>query len=129
EWLDTGDLASQDGDGRLRLHGRADHTILRGARRVDPTLIESALEAHEAVDRAAVTGVPSRVPGEQDVVALVVARAPTSPADPRRPVRHRLGAQLTPQRVTFVDELPWTPDGAIRRHLLGRLAGAGPGAG
>jgi long-chain acyl-CoA synthetase len=128
-WLDTGDLASQDGDGLLRLHGRADHTILRGARRVDPVLIESALETHEAVDRAAVTGVPSRVPGEQDVVALVITRTPTSAADLRRHVRRRLGPQLTPQRVTFVDELPWTPDGAVRRHLLGPLAGTGASAG
>jgi acyl-CoA synthetase (AMP-forming)/AMP-acid ligase II len=128
EWLDTGDLGSWDDDGNLRLHGRADHTILRGARRVDPALIETALETHTAVDRAAVTGVPSRVPGEQDVVALVVAQAPTTAADLRQHVRRRLGPQLTPQRVTFVDELPRTPDGAVRRHLLGRLvAGTGPG--
>jgi acyl-CoA synthetase (AMP-forming)/AMP-acid ligase II len=123
EWLDTGDLGSWDEDGNLRLHGRADHTILRGARRVDPILIETALEAHDAVDRAAVTAVPSRVPGEQDVVALVVVRTETGATDLRRHVRNTLGAQLTPQRVTFVDKLPLTPDGAVRRHLLGGLAG------
>jgi acyl-coenzyme A synthetase/AMP-(fatty) acid ligase len=122
EWLDTGDLATQDPDGNLRLHGRADHTILRGARRVDPALIESALETHDAVERAAVTGVPSRVAGEQDVVALVVARVPTPAADLRRHVRRELGPPLTPQRVMFVDALPLTPDGAVRRHLLGELA-------
>jgi acyl-CoA synthetase (AMP-forming)/AMP-acid ligase II len=122
EWLDTGDLASLDPDGNLRLHGRADHTILRGARRVDPALIESALETHDAVERAGVTGVASRVAGEQDVVALVVVRAPTAAADLRRHVRRELGPPLTPQRVLFVDALPLTPDGAVRRHLLGELA-------
>jgi acyl-CoA synthetase (AMP-forming)/AMP-acid ligase II len=127
EWLDTGDLASLDPDGNLRLHGRADHTILRGARRVDPALIESALETHDAVERAGVTGVPSRVAGEQDVVALVVARAPTAAADLRRHVRRELGPPLTPQRVQFVDALPLTPDGAVRRHLLGELAAPGTG--
>ena len=122
EWLDTGDLGSRDDDGNLRLRGRADHMILRGARRVDPALIETALETHDAVDRAAVTGVPSRLAGEQDVVALVVPRTPTGAADLRKHVHRELGPQLTPQRVLFVDRLPLTPDGAVRRHLLGPLA-------
>ena len=122
EWLDTGDLGSRDDAGNLRLRGRADHMILRGARRVDPALIETALETHDAVDRAAVTGVPSRLAGEQDVVALVVARTPTGAADLRKHVHRELGPQLTPQRVLFVDRLPLTPDGAVRRHLLGPLA-------
>jgi acetyl-CoA synthetase len=75
-WNDVwvhGDLASVDGDGYWRIHGRSDDTLKIGGRRVGPAEIESTLNALAGVAEAAVIGVPDDLRGQQ-VVAFVVAR-------------------------------------------------------
>ena len=47
-WLDTGDLASVEADGRIRLVGRAKDLIIRGGHNVDPAAIEDTLLEHPA---------------------------------------------------------------------------------
>jgi acyl-CoA synthetase (AMP-forming)/AMP-acid ligase II len=119
-WVCTGDLASMDGDGNVKIHGRADFVIQRGGRRIDPSTIEFALEADDSISRAGVCGVPSRVPGEQDIVAAVVPRTPhVDPFEIRRASQTRLPVHLVPRRVLVVDELPLATDGNLAR---GRLA-------
>lgn len=119
-WVDSGDLASVDSAGNLRILGRADWTIMRAGHRIDPSEIEAALEAEPGVGRAAVMPTPSRVPGEFEIVALVTPQPgiAASPSVLRRSVAAKLGRTKTPREIHFVSDLPTTVDGSVQRHRL-----------
>jgi fatty-acyl-CoA synthase len=119
----TGDLGRLRPDGALELCGRRDALILRGGRNIDPVRVERTLEAHPAVQRAAAFGVANpSVSGEQDIWAVVVLDRAVDEAELRSHCNRELGASLTPLRVTAVDALPLTADGAVRRPGLADLA-------
>ena len=61
-WLDTGDLASVDADGFIRLAGRAKDLIIRGGHNIDPATIEDALLEHPASPPRPPSGGPTRTP-------------------------------------------------------------------
>src|SRR5207302_2221852 len=70
-WLRTGDLGTLDGDGYLRISGRAKELIITGGYNVYPREVEEVLRAHPGVADAAVVGTPSAEWGEA-VAAFVV---------------------------------------------------------
>lgn len=119
-WIATGDLADIDDGDNLRILGRADEMILRGGRRIDPQVVEQALGSHEAVERAAVIGVPSTVSGETDVFAYAVLRAgfTASPFELRSHCGKILPPWEVPKTVRITPALPLTADGSVRRHVL-----------
>lgn len=117
EWLDLGDLADMDSTGNLRILGRADFMISRGGRRIDPVTLEHILEEHDSIHVAVVLGLPSRVEGEEDIGALIVAE----PAVDQRELRRHFAARadgLTLRRIRVVESLPTLADGEIRRAGL-----------
>ncbi len=118
-WLHTGDLGHLDADGFLYLHGRLDDAILRGGRKVHPAEVEAVLEAHPGVDRAGVAGVPDVELGEE-VAAWVVVKGgvPPSRAELESWCRERLAPYRVPRRWSFVEALPLTRTGKVRRALL-----------
>ncbi len=123
-WLLTGDLATADADGYLTFVGRADDLISSGGYRIGPGEIEDCLIRHPAVALAAAVGVPDDTRGEV-VKAFVVAAADATPSDElarelQAWVRERLAAYEVPRAVEFVDELPLTVTGKIRRGELRR---------
>ena len=124
-WLLTGDLAEQDEDGYLWFVGRADDLISSGGYRIGPGEIEDCLVRHPAVVLAAAVGVPDETRGE--VVKAFVVPAPGAPAGDELAaelqawVRERLAPYEVPRAVEFVDELPLTVTGKIRRNELRRL--------
>ena len=71
-WLDTGDLARQDVDGRFWLTGRQKDLIIRGGHNIDPSMIEEAMMAHPAVQLAAAVGKPDAYAGELPVVYVAL---------------------------------------------------------
>ena len=92
------------------LCGRITEMYIRGGYNVYPLEVENVLAEHPGVDRVAVVGVPAPVIGEIGV-AFVVARDPASPpsADELRAwCRDRLADYKTPDRVEFLDEMPFT---------------------
>ncbi|WP_129113477.1 acyl-CoA synthetase [Halegenticoccus tardaugens] len=119
----TGDAARCDGDGSLWFVGRADDVIISSGYRIGPFEVESTLLEHEAVAEAAVVGVPDEKRGEL-VKAYVVATAGTDrdedglAASVREFVRARLAKHAYPRDVEFVDDLPKTSSGKIRRVEL-----------
>ena len=124
-WLHTGDLAEADDDGTYRSIGRVDDLISSGGYRIGPGEIEECLIRHPAVSIAAAIGTPDEVRGEvvkAFVVTVPGARdSPELAAELQQLVRTRLAPYGVPREIEFVDELPLTVTGKIRRGELRRL--------
>ena len=119
-WYHTGDLASLDEGGCLRIEGRIKDMIIRGGENIYPREIEEILFSHPAVAEAAVIGVPDQKWGE--VVAAYVRLVPGQPApapeELRAYCRDRLAPYKTPLHWVFVDEFPMTASGKIQKFKL-----------
>ena len=119
-WYHTGDLASIDARGYLRIEGRIKDMIIRGGENIYPREIEDVLFAHPGVAEAAVVGVPDHRWGE--VVAAFIRPAPECPApapdELRAYCRERLAPYKTPQHWVFVDGFPLTPSGKVQKFKL-----------
>ncbi len=134
DWYVTGDRALRDEDGYFWFTGRADDVILSAAYRIGPFEVESALLEHPAVAESAVVGKPDSDRG-QIVKAFVVLRPGFEPSNALAGALQEHCREVTapykyPREVEFVDELPKTPSGKIRRVELRLLeeqrAGAAP---
>ena len=121
-WLLTGDLGVEDTDGYLWFRSRVDDVITSRGYRIGPGEIEESLLAHPAVAICAVVGVPDEIRGHVPA-AFVVLRSGRQPseqlaAELKDHVRTRLAAHETPSQVTFLEDLPRTTTGKIKRRAL-----------
>src|SRR5437870_4129972 len=122
EWFHTKDAASQDDDGYVWYEGRADDVIIAAGYRTGPFEVESCLLEHPAVAESAVVASPDPMRGH--VVKAFVRLAPGQErsdrlaAELQEHVRTRLAAYSYPRKVEFVDDLPKTLTGKIRRSEL-----------
>jgi len=121
-WFRTGDVGYRDEDGFLWFVGRKDDVISSAGYRIGPGEIEDSLLRHPAVLQAAVIGKPDELRG-QIVKAFVVLTADHRPspelaAEIQRSVRERLSAHEYPREIEFIDELPMTTTGKVRRVEL-----------
>ena len=124
-WFPTRDGGSMDADSYLFLEGRVDDIIVRGGENISPGEIEDVLLEHAAVADAAVVGIPDEQWGEA-VAAVIVKRADASvSADELRGfVKAELRSSRTPERVEFVDELPYNETGKLlRRRVRAQMVG------
>jgi acetyl-CoA synthetase len=120
-WLRTGDVGAVDDDGYFWFTARADDVIISAGYRVGPAEIEECIMAHPAVAMVAVVGVPDELRG--NVVKAFVQLGDRGPSEQLRSeiadhVRQRLAAYEYPREIEFVDELPLTTTGKIRRKEL-----------
>ncbi|MGH9090540.1 MAG: class I adenylate-forming enzyme family protein [Acidimicrobiales bacterium] len=119
-WYRTGDEVSMLEGGRYRFEGRRSGVIVRGGRKIDPETVEAVLLEHPGVRHAAVIGAPSRVAGEEDVVAYVSVTSAVRPSELRRQCIDRLGPGMSPRRVQVLDALPMDTLGRVDRCQLRR---------
>jgi malonyl-CoA/methylmalonyl-CoA synthetase len=114
-WFRTGDLGELDGDGYLRISGRAKELIITGGYNVYPREVEEVLRAHPAVADAAVVGMPSAEWGET-VVAFVVSEE----GEPglAQWCAERLASYKRPREWRRVDSIPRNALGKVLRHEL-----------
>jgi fatty-acyl-CoA synthase len=126
-FLYTGDLGRMDGEGILRLHGRARELIIRGGENVYPTEVEDALLEHPAVDAVAVVGVDDEKWGQQ-VAGVVKLRSgyDAAVADLEAFAARRISHFKVPRLWTFVDAFPMTASGKIKKTDLPKLFEAAP---
>jgi acyl-CoA synthetase (AMP-forming)/AMP-acid ligase II len=117
--LYTGDLATIDEEGFIFVVGRASEIIKSGSYRIHPIEIEEVLNSHPGVLESAAVGVDDTVLGEA-IVAFIVARPDGSPppSDLLRHARKFLPAFKVPRKIVFVDRLPKTSSGKIKRAAL-----------
>jgi acetyl-CoA synthetase len=122
EWFHTKDAASMDEDGYVWYEGRADDVIISAGYRIGPFEVESACLEHPAVAEAAAVAWPDERRGNV-VKAFVVPAAGYEPGDALGKeisayVREHLSAYAYPRIVEFVEDLPKTLTGKIRRIEL-----------
>jgi acyl-coenzyme A synthetase/AMP-(fatty) acid ligase len=121
-WYRTGDKASRDEDGYFWFEGRNDDVITSSAYRIGPFEVESALVEHPAVAESAVVGKDD--PERTQIVCAFVILAPghTGSDDLVRElqnhVKQRTAPYKYPREIRFVDVLPKTVSGKIRRSEL-----------
>ena len=115
----TGDKAWMDEDGYYWFLGRIDDLIKSSGYRIGPFEVESALVSHEAVVEAAVTGVPDPVRGQAVKATIVLAKGYTPSDELTKTLQNHVKKVTAPYKypriVEFVDELPKTISGKIRR--------------
>lgn len=115
----TGDTATRDEDGYYWYVGRNDDVIKSSGYRIGPFEIESVLVTHPAVLECAVTGVPHPIRGEVVKATIVLQNGYTASEELKKEiqdyVKHNTAPYKYPRVVEFVDELPKTTSGKIRR--------------
>jgi len=122
EWYITGDRAYKDEDGYFWFVGRADDVIKSLSIRIGPFEVESALAEHEAVAEAAAIGVFDRMKGQR-VKAFIVLKPEYAPSarlarQIQDHVKSITASYKCPKEIEFVEELPKTSSGKIRRAEL-----------
>ncbi len=125
----TGDRAVLDEDGYLWFSSRADDLIISAGYRIGPFEVEAALVEHPAVVEAAVVGAPDPQRGHIVAAYVVLARGQEPSTDLAAAIQEHVKQVTAPYKyprvVEFVDELPKTISGKIRRvELRARAAGA-----
>ena len=117
----TGDMAWRDQDGYYWFEGRADDVIKSSGYRIGPFEVESALMTHPAVVECAITGVPDDTRGMVVKATVVLGQEWKPKASPelvkelQEHVKHTTAPYKYPRIIEFVDELPKTICGKIRR--------------
>lgn len=130
-WYRTGDIATIDEAGFVRIVDRIKELIITGGFNVAPTEVENALRQHPDVDDVAVVGLPSEHSGEEVVAAVVLAADVAEPDVEaiRAFARGILTPYKVPRRVFVVDELPKSLIGKVLRRQVREklldLTGAG----
>jgi acetyl-CoA synthetase len=116
----TSDAGYYDEDGYFWSAGRMDDTIISAGYTIGPQEVEDTLRTHPAVEEAGVIGVPDEDRGEVVKAFLEVSttHGPGLTADIKRYVRDELSKHEYPREIEFVESLPTTPDGKIRRSDL-----------
>ncbi|OJU86097.1 MAG: 3-phosphoshikimate 1-carboxyvinyltransferase [Solirubrobacterales bacterium 70-9] len=121
-WYRTGDLATIDGDGYLRLTGRVKDIINRGGEKIPVAEIEQLLHQHAAVAEVAIVAMPDERLGER-ACAFVVRDPDFAGAFGLAEVREWLDSQemskhYWPERVETIEQMPRTPSGKIQKFVL-----------
>lgn len=126
DWFDTGDLATMDEEGYVRLVGRTKDIIIRGGENIPVVYVEDALFQHPDIDTVAVVAVPH--PRLQEVAAAVIAMKDGAEPMTLETMKDFLETKgvakpYWPEHVEVVDAFPRTPSGKIQKyHLRKQLA-------
>jgi fatty-acyl-CoA synthase len=122
-WMHTGDLATMDEDGYVKIVGRAKDMIIRGGENVYPREIEEFLYGHPDVADVQVIGVPDERYGEE-IMAWVQLRegATCTPEELREFCRGRIAHFKVPRHWKLVDAFPMTITGKVQKYRMREIA-------
>jgi long-chain acyl-CoA synthetase len=121
-WFRTGDMVSADDEGYLYPSGRLSDTINRGGEKFAPSEVEAVVRAHPTVRDVAVVGVPDAEMGNR-VGCAIVGRDPITGDALRDFCTGRIANFKLPERLMFVDEIPYNDFGKVdRKELRARFA-------
>jgi acetyl-CoA synthetase len=122
DWYYSGDVVARDADGSFWFKGRNDDVIKASGYRISPFEVESCLVSHPAVLEAAAVESPDEVRGRV-VKAFLVLRPGTEPTDELRSAiqefaRREMAGYKCPRKIEFVEALPKTASGKVKRKEL-----------
>jgi fatty-acyl-CoA synthase len=118
-WLKSGDQASIDAEGRVRITGRIKDIIIRGGENIAPKEVEDVLRQHPAIADASVYAVSSEFFGEEVAAALCVKPgASIHNKEVRAFCRDRLARFKVPRYIRVVEAFPLTASGKIQKFRL-----------
>jgi fatty-acyl-CoA synthase len=118
-FMHTGDLATMDDDGYVKIVGRSKDMIIRGGENVYPREIEEFLYTHDAISDAAVYGVPDPRYGEAVMVSVILRDGASLSEDELREFcSGKIAHYKVPKYVTFVDGFPMTVTGKVQKYKM-----------
>jgi fatty-acyl-CoA synthase len=118
-WFYTGDLARIDNDGYVYIVDRKKDMFISGGENVYPAGIEKALLSHPAIIDTAVVGVPDEKWGEVGKAFIVVRNGYSITTEEiQQLLKQKLAKYKIPKYIEFVDKLPKTASGKIKKLLL-----------
>jgi len=122
KWIRVGDMVYKDEEGYFWYISRADDVIISSGYTIGPLEVESALMKHEAVEECAVVGSPDKDRGVI-VKAFIKCKDGYTPSESlgkeiQEFVKNKLSKHEFPREIEFIDELPKTADGKVRRKVL-----------
>jgi fatty-acyl-CoA synthase len=117
--MHTGDLATMDDEGYIRIVGRLKDMIIRGGENIYPREIEELLYTHPAIQDAQVIGVPDERFGEEVCAWVIVKEGATLEEESLREwCRERIARYKVPRYVRFVGEFPLTVTGKVQKFRM-----------
>jgi fatty-acyl-CoA synthase len=118
-WMHTGDVATMDEAGYIRIVGRSKDMLIRGGENVYPREIEDFLYTNPKIDQVEVVGVPDQKFGEEIAACIRLREGDSASADEIRDFcRGKLAHYKIPRYVRFVDEFPMTVTGKVQKFIL-----------
>jgi long-chain acyl-CoA synthetase len=118
-WLHTGDLGCADKDGYLTIVGRRSDMIKSGAHRISPKEIEDVIHDMDQVHEVSIVGIHDDVLGEAIRAVVVLKNGCESDAHQvQRHCKTKLAAFKIPKEVVFVETLPKTMSGKVKKFML-----------
>ncbi len=123
-WMHTGDLATMDGDGYLRIVGRLKDMVIRGGENIYPREVEEFLYSHPDIADVQVVGVPDPKYGEE-LCAWIRMRpgaAPLTAASVKEFCAGRVAHFKIPRYVRIAEEFPMTVTGKIRKREMREIS-------
>ena len=118
-WLHTGDQATMDVDGYVRITGRIKELIIRGGENIAPKEIEDLLRGNPKIVDVYVYGVPDERLGEEVAAAIKLKQGETATNEEIRAFCDGCIARFKiPRQIRFVDSFPMTASGKVQKFKL-----------
>jgi cyclohexanecarboxylate-CoA ligase len=123
-WFETGDNASMDADGYIRLSGRHKDVIIRGGENIPVVEVEGLIYKHPAVQDVAIVAMPDPRLGERACayVTLVADASLTFDEMITYLAEQQMAKQYFPERLEIIAKMPRTPSGKIQKFQLREAA-------
>jgi fatty-acyl-CoA synthase len=118
-WLHTGDQATLDAHGYVRITGRIKEIIIRGGENIAPKEVEDVMRSHPGVSDVYVYGVPDERYGEEVAAAIRLRAGETATAEEIQAFcKGRIAKFKIPRQIRFVSDFPMTASGKVQRFKL-----------
>ena len=118
-WIRTGDIATMDEDGYIRIVGRIKDMLIRGGENIYPREIEEFLYGHPKIDQVEVFGVPDRKFGEEIAAWIRLHEGETATDNEIRDYcSGKLAHFKIPRYIKFVDGFPLTVTGTVQKFVI-----------
>ncbi len=123
-WFDTGDYARMDGDGYIRITGRAKDILIRGGENIPVVEVEELLYRHPAIADVAIVGIPDPRLGERGCAFVTLTQGSNLTFEGMVDYLQdaKLARNYLPERMEVIAEMPRTASGKIQKFKLREIA-------